>query len=73
MPKKNATFVIQGMSCGHCVKTVRGALEDSPGVDVLDVQIGPARVAVDGNPSVLDSARQAVDETGFEVVSLTVE
>ncbi|MGH7713396.1 MAG: heavy-metal-associated domain-containing protein, partial [Gemmatimonadaceae bacterium] len=35
---------IDGMSCGHCVASVRTALATVPGVQVADVSIGQARV-----------------------------
>lgn len=35
---------IEGMSCGHCVKTVDQALRGVPGVTKVDVQIGKAHV-----------------------------
>lgn len=38
---------IQGMSCGHCVKTVETALRGVRGVTRADVQIGKAHVETD--------------------------
>ncbi len=35
---------IQGMSCGHCVKTVDQALRAVPGVVQLKVEVGHASV-----------------------------
>ena len=45
---------IEGMSCGHCVKTVDRALRATPGVLKVDVEIGRARVETD--PSITKSA-----------------
>jgi copper chaperone len=73
MSKTTAVLTISGMSCGHCVKTVRGALEDSKGIEVVEVEIGEAKVLVDTDTEDLDLARQAVDDTGFEVVGVSVQ
>jgi copper chaperone len=58
---------ISGMSCGHCVRAVREALERLDGVDVLDVQIGRAEIEYD--PNRLDAAviNEAVEEEGYPV------
>ena len=65
--KKTETFEIQGMSCGHCVRAVREALDEVDGVTVEDVGIGSARVAYD--PQQTDRARivEAVEEAGYAV------
>lgn len=57
-------LTIKGMSCGHCVKAVQGALAALPGVRVTDVQVGRAKVETDG---ALDRAavQRALDEEGF--------
>jgi copper chaperone CopZ len=56
---------IEGMSCGHCVATVRDALTQVPGIEVRDVVIGKAVVAFDQG-SVTDGALvDAVDDAGY--------
>jgi copper chaperone len=39
---------IEGMSCGHCVKTVEQALRGVPGVTRVEVEIGKAHVEAQG-------------------------
>ena len=41
------TFRIQGMTCNHCVMSVRRALASVEGAEVEDVQIGSAVVTFD--------------------------
>ncbi|MFB3132331.1 MAG: cation transporter, partial [Rhodothermales bacterium] len=45
--KKQETLQIEGMSCGHCVKAVQGALEAVEGVEVHAVEIGTAQISYD--------------------------
>jgi len=60
---------IGGMSCGHCVSAVRGALERIPGLEVVDVVVGVARVQYD--PALVDRAAivAAVAGEGYSVLS----
>lgn len=62
------TYLIKGMTCGHCVNAVSGELGRVPGVREVQVDLaaGSATVTSDGplDPSVV---REAVDEAGYEV------
>lgn len=67
MSTKTETIEIEGMSCQHCVRAVREALEETPGVDVEHVEIGSARLRYD--PESTDRGRivEAVEEAGYAV------
>ena len=57
---------ITGMSCGHCVESVRRALSEIDGVTVGDVTVGGARVTYD---PLRTNARQvigAINDQGYE-------
>jgi copper chaperone len=41
------TLAIEGMTCGHCVRAVRDALEGLPAVEVEAVEVGSATVRRD--------------------------
>lgn len=57
---------IRGMSCGHCVKAVKAALEQVPGVERADVEVGSARVLAE--PGVdRDALAAALREAGYEL------
>lgn len=58
---------ISGMSCGHCVKAVRRALEAVPGVSVNDVTIGAADVTFDEATTTPEQVQQAVQDEGYAV------
>ncbi|AUG81182.1 copper-transporting ATPase [Kitasatospora sp. MMS16-BH015] len=62
-------FSVEGMSCGHCEKTVSLGLAALPGVTSVtaDAKAGLVTVASEGD---LDEAtvRGAVDEAGFALV-----
>ena len=61
------TFQITGMSCGHCVRAVEGALAALEGVEIEQVEIGRATVRFD--PVQHDAARiaEAIEAEGYTV------
>ncbi|MFF1902977.1 heavy-metal-associated domain-containing protein [Kitasatospora sp. NPDC058218] len=62
-------FAVEGMSCGHCEKTVSAGLSAIPGItDVsADAKAGQVTVASEGE---VDEGliRSAVDRAGFALV-----
>ena len=67
MATQTETISIDGMSCQHCVRAVREAIEAIPGVELDDVEIGSATVRHDGDEAVREALREAVDEAGYTV------
>lgn len=63
---------IEGMSCGHCVRAVTGALGSLRGVEVDGVRPGSAQVRYD--PAVVgpDAVRGAVEAAGYRVAGAEV-
>ena len=62
---EQTTIAIQGMSCGHCVAAVKGALEGLNGVDVQEVKVGSARVAYDPETVTARQIAQAIEGEGY--------
>ncbi|EPB8199642.1 heavy-metal-associated domain-containing protein [Clostridium perfringens] len=58
---------IDGMSCSNCVRHVEAALLDVDGVDVLEVEVGRAVVDTEVDE---DNLRDALEEVGYELVSI---
>ena len=60
------TYDVQGMTCGHCVRSVTEEISELEGVSSVDVDLekGTAVVIGDADP---DAVRSAVTEAGFEV------
>lgn len=56
------TFHVPDMTCGHCEKTVRSALEDVlPGASVT-IDLSTHSVSVTGNA---ETAEEAIREAGY--------
>ncbi|MDU5492475.1 MAG: heavy metal-associated domain-containing protein [Clostridium perfringens] len=58
---------IDGMACSNCVRHVEAALLDVDGVDVLEVEVGRAVVDTEVDE---DTLRDALEEVGYELVSI---
>jgi len=64
---KETELKIQGMSCNHCVMSVRKELSKIPGVEVKDVRIGSARVSYDERAVTSARLAEAIAEAGYSV------
>ena len=62
---ETTTLSITGMTCGHCVASVRAALSAVPGVQVRQVGIGSATIEA-ATPGALDAAVAAVQDAGYQ-------
>ena len=65
------TLNVPDISCGHCEKTVLGALEGKPGVKAVQVSISAKSVYLDYDESAfsLDQVKEILDDEGYPVAS----
>lgn len=62
-----ATYTVKGMTCQHCVASVKEEVSEVAGVTDVRVELETGLVTVVGDAD--DAAvRAAVDEAGYEVV-----
>jgi copper chaperone len=59
------TLKIDGMSCGHCVMSVKQALQGLEGVTVENVAVGTATVSYDPATASPEQIAEAVTEAGY--------
>jgi copper chaperone len=62
---ERVNLTIEGMTCEHCVRAVRGRLEKTPGVTLDDVRIGSARLQYDPAATNLDNIENAIADEGY--------
>ncbi len=63
------TYTVQGMTCGHCVSSVKEEIAEVPGVTGVDVDLATGLVTVSSETPIGDDAiRAAVETAGYEVV-----
>ncbi|GAA4206085.1 cation transporter [Microbispora amethystogenes] len=64
-----ATYTVTGMTCGHCVSSVKEEVGEVPGVTGVEVDLATGLVTVESeNPLDTATIRAAVEEAGYEVV-----
>jgi len=65
----STTYTVEGMTCDHCVRSVRSEVSAVSGVAAVDVDLPTGVVTVSADEPVDDAAvRAAVEEAGYEVV-----
>jgi copper chaperone len=63
MEKINLT--VEGMTCEHCVRAVRGRLEHTPGVKVESVTVGAVTLEYDPAKTNIDDIEEAIADEGY--------
>jgi copper ion binding protein len=65
-----ATYTVTGMTCSHCVASVREEVTKVDGVTAVDVELATGTVIVQSERPVDRAAVvAAVDEAGYEVTA----
>jgi copper chaperone len=63
-----STVTVVGMTCGHCVSSVRQEVGAIAGVTDVDVDLKSGRVTIDSTTPVnRDAIKRAVEEAGYEL------
>ena len=58
-------LTIEGMTCEHCVRAVRGRLQKTDGVQVDDVSVGSATIEFDSSRTSLQEIEDAIADEGY--------
>jgi copper chaperone len=62
-------YTVAGMTCSHCVLSVREEVSEIPGVRAVDVDLASGRLTVTGESFSDDAVRAAVADAGYEVAA----
>jgi copper chaperone len=62
-------YTVTGMTCDHCVLSVREEVSEIPGVTDVDVDLTSGRLTVSGGEFSDDAVKAAVADAGYEVAS----
>jgi len=65
---KEVTLQVKGMSCGHCVNAVEGALKELGAQGKVDLRAGSVAVSYDESRVALEAVKEAIEEQGYDVV-----
>ena len=62
------TYTVSGMTCSHCVLSVREEVSEVAGVQDVDVDLSTGRLTVTGESVSDEAVAAAVADAGYEVV-----
>ncbi|GGA57357.1 MAG: copper ion binding protein [Firmicutes bacterium] len=65
---KQVKLQVTGMSCGHCVDAVEGAMERIGAKGTVDLEAGTVQVAFDESRVTLEQVKEAIEDQGYDVV-----
>lgn len=65
---QSVTLNVQGMSCGHCVSSVEGAVNKLGASGKVDLANKSVTVNYDESKVSLDAIKEAIEEQGYDVV-----
>ena len=60
-------YTVQGMTCAHCVMSVREEVSEVAGMSAVDVDLASGRLAVTGAGLDDQAISAAVEEAGYAV------
>jgi copper chaperone len=64
------SITVAGMSCGHCVSSVREEVGSIPGVTAVEVDLPSGTVTIDSERQIeADAIESAVEEAGYRLAS----
>jgi copper chaperone len=63
------TYTVVGMTCSHCVLSVREEVSEVAGVESVDVDLPSGRLLVRGRDVSDGAVKAAVEEAGYEVAA----
>jgi copper chaperone len=63
------SYTVTGMTCQHCVMSVREEVAEIPGVSDVDVDLTSGRLVVTGEGFGDEAVRAAVEEAGYAVAA----
>ena len=66
----NQTLNVEGMTCDHCVQTIKEAVNNLVGISRVEVDLENKQVAVEYDKALvkLDSITDKIVEIGFKVI-----
>lgn len=60
---------VQGMSCGHCVNSVEGAVKKLGALATVDLAAGSVAVEYDESKLTVDAIKETIEDQGYDVIT----
>lgn len=71
MAKEITDITVEGMSCSHCVNSIKNAVGALNGVEKVDVDLATKKVTVEFDPEIVKgkAIKDAIEDQGYDVTS----
>ena len=66
MDKGHSTFIVKGMTCGHCKAMVEKNLSKLNGVESVTVELATRETNIQGTPDP-DEIKAVIEDLGFTI------
>jgi copper chaperone len=63
------SYTVVGMTCDHCVLSVREEVSEVEGIEAVDVDLGSGRLQVRGEHVSDEAVSDAVADAGYELAA----
>lgn len=63
---QNQTYLVKGMTCGHCKAMVEKNLSKLPGVESVEVDLASGKTSIKGNVDA-NAVRETIEDLGFSL------
>jgi copper chaperone len=63
-------LVVEGMTCGHCVRTITTAIQKLDSSALVDIDLSTGHVGICSNGVSTKAATQAIQNEGYAVVAI---
>ncbi|QHW29378.1 heavy-metal-associated domain-containing protein [Paenibacillus rhizovicinus] len=64
---QTAILKVEGMSCGHCVNSVEGAVKKLGATGKVDLNAGLVTLEYEESKVSLDEIKEAIEEQGYDI------
>lgn len=63
-------LVVEGMTCGHCVRTITNAIQKLDSSALVDIDLSTGHVDIRSDSVSTPSATRAIQDEGYAVVAI---
>lgn len=67
---RRMTIHIEGMSCEHCIMSVRRMLQQMPTIEVVDVRVGEATIQMPDDENPLPIIAERLEDLGYQLIPI---
>lgn len=65
---QNAMLKVEGMSCGHCVNSIEGAVKQLGATAKVDLAGKSVSIQFDEAQITIEAIKEAIEDQGYDVV-----